>query len=295
MSMTVSSSAASAPDRREIAGNLSTGWLKLIALVSMFIDHTGKVLFNDLYEMRVLGRIAFPVYLWCMVVGFCHTRSVPKYLLRILIVFLISQPLYVLALDTQGHIGVILTEVFAPFRSMADTGFFTALGTVLRRIFLLKSNILLTLFLGLCALWGIREKKFLSQIWAPALAIVLATVLKADYGWKGVTFLMMLYAVRDTRPGIAAVTVAFFLFWGTSYRVTTSLFGQPINLTRLPDWLSGPLSAVMRLEAYGILSLPFLLVRFPKKNLKMPRWVSYALYPGHLVLIILLKLLVFGY
>ena len=49
----------------ELAGNLSTGLLKLIALASMFIDHTGKVLFNNASDMRLLGRISFPLYAWC--------------------------------------------------------------------------------------------------------------------------------------------------------------------------------------------------------------------------------------
>ena len=45
------------------AGNMATGLLKLIALCFMFIDHSGKVLCNNMYEMRLLGRIAFPIYI----------------------------------------------------------------------------------------------------------------------------------------------------------------------------------------------------------------------------------------
>ena len=44
------------------AGNTASGALKIIALAFMFIDHSGKVLFKDMEEMRVLGRIAFPIY-----------------------------------------------------------------------------------------------------------------------------------------------------------------------------------------------------------------------------------------
>ena len=140
----------------ELAGNLSTGLLKLIALASMFIDHTGKVLFNNASDMRLLGRIAFPLYAWCMIVGFCRTRSVPKYLGRILQAGLVSQPLYYLALNTQGHLGLLIQETVAPL----SAGFsFPGLWEVLYTVFLKKPNIFLTLFLGLCALWGIRQKK----------------------------------------------------------------------------------------------------------------------------------------
>jgi hypothetical protein len=239
---------------REPAGNISTAWLKVIALVFMFIDHSGKMLFPAVPEMRILGRIAFPIYVWCMIVGFHYTRSVPKYLLRVLVVGLISQPLYMLALDHTWN----------------------------------QPNIFLTLLLGLCALWGIREKKAGSHLWAPAATLVLAIVLKADYGWKGVLLFILVYAVRDSRPGIAAVMTAFFLFWGTSYGVTKSLFGLPVDLGALPDFLSQLLSPVLRLETYALLSLPFILIRF-KKVLLLPRWASYLMYPAHLVLLFLLE------
>ena len=232
---------------RKPAGNTATTWLKIIALVFMFIDHAGKMCFPNIPEMRMLGRIAFPIYAWCMIVGFHYTRSVPKYLLRILITGLVSQPLYMLALNHTWK----------------------------------QPNIFLTLFLGLCALWGIREKKYLSQIWAPAAAMAAAILASADYGWRGVLLFIMLYAVQESRPGIAAVMVSYFLFWGSSYSITKSLFGLPINMDALPAVLSQPLSAFLRMETYALLALPFILIPF-KKDLKLPRWVGYALYPAHL-------------
>ena len=232
---------------RKPAGNTATTWLKIIALAFMFIDHAGKMCFPNIPEMRILGRIAFPIYAWCMIVGFHYTRSVPKYLLRILITGLVSQPLYMLALNHTWK----------------------------------QPNIFLTLFLGLCALWGIREKKYLSQIWAPAAAMAAAILASADYGWRGVLLFIILYAVQESRPGIAAVMVSYFLFWGSSYSITKSLFGLPINMDTLPAVLSQPLSAFLRMETYALLALPFILIPF-KKDLKLPRWVGYALYPAHL-------------
>ena len=242
--------------REPPAGNTATGWLKLIALVFMFIDHSGKMLFPAVPEMRILGRIAFPVYAWCMIVGFHYTRNVPRYLLRILAVGLVSQPLYVFALNHAWR----------------------------------EPNIFLTLFLGLAGLWGIREKKAGSHLWAPLLTICLATLLGANYGWRGVLLIFLLYAVRNSRPGIAAVMIAFFLFWGTSYSITRSLFGIPVDLNALPSFLSQPLSSVMRLETYGLLSLPLILIPFPK-DLRMPKWLGYALYPAHLALLLALEAL----
>lgn len=239
---------------RRPAGNTATSWLKIIALVFMFIDHAGKMCFPTVPEMRMLGRIAFPIYAWCMIVGFHYTRSVPKYLLRILVTGLVSQPLYMLALSHTWS----------------------------------QPNIFLTLFLGLCALWGIREKKYLSHLWAPAAALALASILRADYGWRGVLLFIMLYAVQDSRPGIAAVMTAYALFWASFYGVTKSLFGLTVDLGTLPGFLSQPLSSLMRMQGYILLALPLILIPF-KKDLKLPRWVGYALYPAHLAVLYALE------
>ena len=248
--------ASSAPAPRLPAGNTATGLLKLIALFFMFIDHSGKVLFGNMAEMRMLGRIAFPLYAWCMVVGLCRTRNVPKYLGRVLLTGLISQPLYMIVLRHSWN----------------------------------EPNIFLTLFLGLCAMWGLKEKKWGSQIWAPAAAICLATVFNVDYGWRGVLLFVLLWAVRDSRGGIAAVMVAFFLYWGTSYSVTRSIFGLSLQLNALPSFLSVILNAFLRMETYSLLSLPLILIRFPQ-DVRLPRWLGYVLYPAHLAVIGLLLLL----
>ncbi|MBQ3095263.1 MAG: fimbrial assembly protein, partial [Clostridia bacterium] len=52
---------------KPIAGNTNTGLLKWLALIFMFLDHAGKMCFPGVPEMRILGRIAFPLYCWCLV------------------------------------------------------------------------------------------------------------------------------------------------------------------------------------------------------------------------------------
>lgn len=239
--------------RKAIAGNTATGTLKLIALVCMCVDHVGKMLLPGVPEMRMIGRMAFPLYCWCMAVGFHYTRSAPKYILRVLLVGLISQPLYMLALNHT----------------------------------LDEPNVFFTLFLALCALWGIREKKLLSHIWAPVLALVAANYFGCDYGWRGVMLVILLYAVRDSRAGIAAVMVAFCLYWGSTSGTISVVFGQPIIW---PSWLSPLMAPWMKMQALAILSLPLMLVRFPR-NIRLPAWVGYGLYPAHLIVLYLLEVI----
>ncbi len=238
--------------KRAIAGNTATGWLKLAALLFMFVDHAGKMLFPGVPEMRLIGRIAFPLYCWCLVVGFHYTRSVPKYLLRLLIIGAASQPLYMAALDHTWN----------------------------------QPNVFLTLLIGLCALWGLRQKWYGSHIWGPVAALVLSVVLSCDYGWRGVLLIMLLYAAQESRGGIAAVMIAFCLFWGSTSGQLTSVFGVP--LTGFPAPLSTLLAPWLRLQAMAILALPLMLLP-ARSRFHLPAWVGYALYPAHLAVLLLME------
>lgn len=241
------------PNRKSIAGNTNTGLLKLLALVFMFIDHAGKMCFSAVPEMRLLGRIAFPLYCWCLVVGAAHTRSFPKYLGRLALIGAISQPLYMVALN---H----------PWSDI---------------------NIFLSLFIALLGLWGLRQKWCFSHIWAPVIALVLAHFLGVDYGWKGVLLVFLLWAVRGSKAGIAAVMIAFCLFWGNGSYTVTSFFG--LSLSGFTRTKLGMLAApFLKLQGLALLALPLMLWNIPGR-IRIPKWAGYALYPAHLVVLIALE------
>ncbi len=236
-----------------LAGNTATHWIKLLAVVLMLCDHAGKMLYGNCLELRILGRIAFPLYAWCMVVGASYTASMPRYLIRLVIMGVISQMLYMVALDHSWH----------------------------------EMNIFLTLSLGLLALWGMREKRLLSQIWAPVLAMAAAQWLGADYGWQGVMLMALLFAVRDSAAGIAAVMLAFCMYWGTGSQALVEPFGLSLAWARVRPW-SALVSPWLRLQAMAILALPVMLL--PMRHYKrLPRWIGYCAYPLHLVLLIVLE------
>ncbi len=235
--------------KTRLAGNTSTGTLKWIALVFMMIDHSGKMLFPNIPEMRMLGRIAFPLYCWALVVGTEYTHSMLKYVLRILITGLLSQPLYMIALNHAWN----------------------------------EPNVFLTLLLAVLGLWGIREKKWGSQFWGPPAAMLLAVVLHADYGWKGVLLVFLLYAVRDRKQAIAALMIAFCLFWGSTTSAVTRIFGISLQPILNQAWIGPILAPFFRLQGMALLALPLLLL--PMKNIRMPKVVGYLLYPAHLLVL----------
>lgn len=48
--------------------NLDTNLLKLIAIISMLIDHVGGAFFHEIPAFRWAGRLAFPIFCYCMTV-----------------------------------------------------------------------------------------------------------------------------------------------------------------------------------------------------------------------------------
>lgn len=53
--------------------------LKTIAAISMLIDHVGLTFFPELRILRILGRLAFPIFSFFVYEGFVYTRSKSRY------------------------------------------------------------------------------------------------------------------------------------------------------------------------------------------------------------------------
>lgn len=197
---------------------LSGSTLKIIAIVTMLIDHTAAVILarlilagrhgelgsaaalavNSLYQpetlfmvyqvMRNLGRIAFPIFCFLLVEGFQYTHNRGKYALRLGLFALFSEIPFDLALS----------------------------GTAIEAGY---QNIFFTLFLGLLAMmlhqaaWdrtGNGTLRFLVQIAVIFAGMGAAELLHTDYGAKGVMCIVMLYLFRgDRRLQVVAGCLAF--------------------------------------------------------------------------------------
>ena len=101
---------------------MSSFVLKLLAMISMAIDHTGALLFPGNEVLRLIGRIAFPIYCFLLAEGFVYTSSRRRYLIRMAVWSVISEPVF----------------DFAFYRTWWEPAY---------------QNVFFTLFLGLTALW----------------------------------------------------------------------------------------------------------------------------------------------
>ena len=138
--------------------------LKLIACITMFIDHFGHAIVpyftvpyveEFYYTCRVIGRIAFPIYCFLLVEGMQKTRYPYKYILRL-------------------AIGILLAEL--PFDILFEGGFSWA-----------AQSVMVTLTLGAIMLLCMQktETPWLKLLLAVPFALV-AELTKCDYGGWGI-------------------------------------------------------------------------------------------------------------
>lgn len=81
---------------------MSANVLKMIALITMTIDHVGLMLLPDYEWMRAVGRIAFPIFAFMIAEGCRYTRDRKRYLSQIailgigmqIVLFVVSGSLY---------------------------------------------------------------------------------------------------------------------------------------------------------------------------------------------------------
>ena len=189
---------------------LSSNQLKVIAMVSMLIDHIGLMLIgngklygynNALFSYviildsakpwlmfyrfcRVLGRISFPIYTFCIVEGFIRTRNLFKYFLRLLLL-------------------AVLSEI--PFNLMVYNKFICFDGQNVIWLYIVG-------ILAMAAMKKLNNNPFAVVIFS-AIAMVAAHFLRVDYDYGGMLLLMLIYIFRydKTYRSISIAITTFIL------------------------------------------------------------------------------------
>lgn len=83
-------------ETEKFIGISATG-LKLLALVTMTIDHIGFMFFPGVALFRIIGRLAYPIFSFMIAEGCRYTRSKKKYFLSVFLMALLCQVVYFIA------------------------------------------------------------------------------------------------------------------------------------------------------------------------------------------------------
>lgn len=167
---------------------LSGTFLKVIACGTMLLDHIGAsclevgllqcehcpALLQLDTTLRLIGRLAFPIYCFLLVEGFVHTHDVRRYFRRLLLFGLVSEVPFDLAFYRTpfywGHQNVYWTLALGVLALMALRHFETADGRAEWR--------------GLACAFG---------------CAALASLIHTDYDAIGVLIVCALYLTRNDR------------------------------------------------------------------------------------------------
>lgn len=79
---------------------LNGNQLKIIALITMTIDHIGMYLFPHILILRIIGRLSMPIFAYMIAEGCRYTKNRAKYLLLAAGVGLICQIVYYVAMQS---------------------------------------------------------------------------------------------------------------------------------------------------------------------------------------------------
>lgn len=144
--------------------------LKLIACITMLLDHLGYAFFHQprgLYiALRVIGRLAFPIYCFLITEAVSHTKSPWKYLLRLGILAVLAEP----GFDLMCY----------------------------GRLTLAKQSVMVTLILG-AGMCIIMQK--LPKFWMKPFVVIpfylVMPYLRADYGANGILLIAAFMLTRE--------------------------------------------------------------------------------------------------
>ena len=215
--------------------------LKWIAVLTMVIDHVGAILFPDQIWMRVIGRVAFPVYAYCLAEGFRYTSDYRRYLGRLALF-------------------AILSEI--PF----DLAFYGVPFSFAHQ------NVFFTLTLGLILLWVLERCREQLLLCAGAFAVLcfLAQALHMDYGAGGLLMVFAFYlAQQGTSPWIGWGIFVFINLFGYAGGVQWAAI-----LALLPIGLySGKAGKRKQRFFYWIYPLHLLLLWVIEKYIRSGSWI----------------------
>ena len=196
---------------------LSQEGLKLIACLTMLIDHVGALFFPHNLWFRVIGRLAFPIYCFLLAEGAHYTRNPVKYGLRL-------------------FVGLLLSEI--PF----DLAFFG-------RLTLAHQSVMFTLLLAFILAVVIKKLPLTGKLLAVIPFYFVAEFLNTDYGGLGIIMAAVFLIGRELpepmviqTSGLLLVNFSYFSTsfiqpFATAAMIPISLYsGQKTTKSKLLQW-----------------------------------------------------------
>ena len=236
---------------------LSGNALKIIAAITMLVDHIGFILFPGVTILRILGRISFPIFAFMIAEGCHYTKNKLRYFLGVFILGAICQSvLYIQKGDTK--MGVLITFSLSIIIVYALQYMKNVLFAPKKGVF--KPIISICIFL-------------LTTVGV----YLLSTYVRIDYGFFGC--MAPAFASIFKKPSSATSTL-----WN---KLDTNI----LNTVMLGICIIIIGCIYGRTQPYALLAIPFLLLYSGKRGRLKMKYFFYLFYPIHLVVLEGIRLL----
>lgn len=283
---------------------LSSFWLKIIAILTMTVDHVG-VMF-DITPCRYIGRLALPLFCFMATEGVLHTKNFKKYALRLGI------------MASAISLIIVATETI-PFLAELNLG--------LRY----EGIIFLDLLLGVLAVYCLMNKRWYVKLLAIlplayGIGSFIATTfddcgcygevlwfpyfLRTQYGWLGIALVIGFYLAHllvrlffkfqsntsgidaDTYKGTRTEQIAVNIVSAFILAVLTLLYFLVQNIIGQYIYVR----VIYHVQLFSIISGAFILLYSGARgyNKKWFQYGSYLYYPLHLAIIAAIAAIVFS-
>ena len=229
---------------------LNGNMLKIIAAVSMLLDHIGVILYPRVHEFRYLGRIAFPIFAFLIAEGCRYTKNRAKYFCLLAGLAIVCQVVCEIATPDLDLMSVLMTFSFSVLLIFALQFFKSCLFN--------KAKILKTVLAGVLFVGGVTATYFIMQN------------TEFDYGFWGCMF-PVFASVFDVRRVPAP-------------SILQKLDCLPLRIlcTAIPLFFIYRASPFPTIQLWSFCALPLLLLYGGKRGKWKMKYFFYIFYPLHL-------------
>ena len=225
--------------------------LKILALVTMTIDHVGVVLLPECVALRIIGRLAYPIFAYMIAEGCFYTRSKKRYLAGVFLLGVACQLVYFFAM------GSLEQSILTTF----------ALGII--TIYAMQYAEGRRDFAGMLAVVGALALDAVACLALPAL--LAHTDYLVDYGFWGVLLAPLCYLPRIIWP---KADDAKRRWWTLAFCAAGLVL---VSLGTDPGFRG--------VQWFSLLVLPILALYNGKRGTWRMKYLFYIYYPAHLVVI----------
>lgn len=183
---------------------LSNNAIKLLACLFMLIDHMGVILFPNITVLRLIGRMAFPLFAYMFAEGAYYTKNKIKHALILAIFAVIIQLGYMIFVKSYD------LSILAIF--LISLGLIRLFDVVYEQMKKGNNGLSITIFAILIII----------IIGLFYLTNVVTNIFEANYGFYGIMTPLVVYMVKKTMNdkylmmiALAAMITLKVLFWPT--------------------------------------------------------------------------------